>query len=305
MRVLLAGVVVACLLAVPRAEGGSALQPAPMTGVLLLAHGGQPLWNDTVTAIAREVDRTYPTEVAFGMASKPAIAAALDRLAARGATRVRAVPLFVSSHSSVITSTQYLLGLRDEAPADLATFAKMRHAHGGRDADPHADHTPPDLAPIALPMPVTMASALDDSAVVGQILADRARGLSSNPAREVVLLVAHGPVPEDDNARWLSVMKSLADQMAPVTTFARIEYQTVRDDAPEPIRGQATEELRQRVERAAGEGLKVLIVPLLLSNGGIEKGIRKRLEGLDYGMSPALAPDPRLALWVLAQIDRS
>ena len=47
------------------------------TGVLLLAHGGQALWNQTVHDIAAQVDRRYPTEVAFGMASKPAIADAL------------------------------------------------------------------------------------------------------------------------------------------------------------------------------------------------------------------------------------
>jgi len=43
----------------------------------------------------------------------------------------------------------------------------------------------------------------------------------------------------------------------------------------------------------------VLIVPLLLSYGGIETGIRKRLDGLDYAMSPqALLPDARLARWI-------
>ena len=58
-----------------------------------------------------------PTEVAFGMASRPAIQTAVDRLVERGASSIVAVPLFVSSHSSVITSTEYLLGLRSEAPS--------------------------------------------------------------------------------------------------------------------------------------------------------------------------------------------
>ena len=37
----------------------------------------------------------------------------------RGVTEIVAVPLFVSSQSSVITSTEYLLGLRVDAPNDL------------------------------------------------------------------------------------------------------------------------------------------------------------------------------------------
>lgn len=288
----------------PYASSLTQASATPSTGVLLLAHGGQPLWNDTVTAIARQVDQTYPTEVAFGMASKPAIAAAIDRLAARGVSRIRAVPLFVSSHSSVITSTQYLLGLRADAPPDLAVFASMSHGHGGHGTDAHAAHGAPDTTPIALPVPLTMAPALDDSEVVSEILTTRALSVSADPAHEVVIVVAHGPVPEDDNQRWLAIMKTLAARMVPVTSFVRIEYQTVRDDAPEPIRGQATAELRQRVERATSEGHKVVIVPLLLSYGGIEKGIRTRLDGLPYVMSPALAPDPRLARWVLSHVDR-
>ena len=44
----------------------------------------------------------------------------------------------------------------------------------------------------------------------------------------------------------------------------------------------------------------MLIVPQLMSFGGIEQGIRKRLEGLEYTMSSeGLMPDDRLADWVL------
>jgi hypothetical protein len=55
------------------------------------------------------------------------------------------------------------------------------------------------------------------------------------------------------------------------------------------------------------EGHRVLIVPLLLSYGGIEAGIRKRLNGLDYVMAEqGLMPDDRIARWVLetAQLDQ-
>ena len=82
---------------------------------------------------------------------------------------------------------------------------------------------------------------------------------------------------------------------------------TVRDDAPEPIRSQARAELRALVEDATTAGLQVLVIPHLLSFGGIEEGIRKRLEGLQYRMAPqALLPDDRVLLWVLqsAGLDR-
>ena len=112
-----------------------ALPAAGQTGVLLLAHGGQPQWNDRVVAVANRVNETSPTEVAFGMASRATIQAAIDRLIARGVKNIVAVPLFVSSHSSVITSTEFLLGLRADAPADLACFAKMDHGSHGAAVD--------------------------------------------------------------------------------------------------------------------------------------------------------------------------
>src|SRR5919106_5983834 len=100
-------------------------------GILLLAHGGRAEWNARVIELAAQVDRTRPTEVAFGMATRANIQAAIDRLVARGVTEIVAVPLFVSSWSSIITSTEYLLGLRADAPAALAMYAKMHHAPAG------------------------------------------------------------------------------------------------------------------------------------------------------------------------------
>ena len=112
------------------------------TGILLLAHGGSTAWNNRVIELARTIDRTKPVEVAFGMATRRNIQVAVDRLAARGVSEIVAVPLFVSSWSSVVTSTEYLLGLRAQAPPELPLYAKMAHPPAGSSpADPsHADH---------------------------------------------------------------------------------------------------------------------------------------------------------------------
>ncbi len=117
------------------------------------------------------------------------------------------------------------------------------------------------------------------------------------------MIVAHGPVPDDDNTKWLADMQSLAERIRGASSFKRIEYLTVRDDAAEELRAKATAELRRVVDRATGEGNRVLVVPLLLSYGGIELGIKKRLEGLSYTMSlQGLLPDERLAEWVLLAV---
>lgn len=277
----------------------SSAQPV---GILLLAHGGKQNWNEEVHKIAATVNQTIPTEVAFGMASRRTLQEGVDRLVARQVKQIVAVPLFVSSHSSVITATQYLLRQRPDAPEALKLYAKMDHSHGaGHDAGAPSHDAPADpTTPVNSPVPIWMTPALDSHPLVADILLARAAGVSQSPAREVVILVAHGPNQDEENRKWLADMKTLAERMKPRSGYKRIEYLTVRDDAPEPIRSQAKAELRALVTRATDEGARVLIVPLLISFGGIEEGIKKRLEGLEYTICrQGLLPDERLAEWAL------
>jgi hypothetical protein len=117
-----------------------------------------------------------------------------------------------------------------------------------------------------------------------------------------VIVVAHGPVPDDDNRRWLEDMAVLAEDVRKAAPFAAVEYLTVRDDAGPAVRNAATKELRAKVEAQRAAGRRVLVVPHLLSFGGIERGVLKRLEGLDYTITTqAIIPDHRIVEWVLAQ----
>lgn len=306
VQVLVAAFTTASIVALAQAEHGNHGSQTKLetgvavTGVLLLAHGGKAAWNEEVNRLASQVNEKRPVEVAFGMANKRNIQSAIDRLLARGVGEIVAVPLFVSSHSSLITSTEYLLGLRRQAPPELAIYARMDHGQGNNHVSNARDASLDATTPVESPVPVRMADALNHHPIVADILLSRARSISQKPDEEVVVVVAHGPVADEENAKWLSDMKALVEMIKGSSRFKRIEYLTVRDDAPEPIRSQAAGELRGVVERATAEGSRVLIVPLLLAYGGIEEGIKKRLEGLEYTMCrQALLPDERLARWVL------
>ncbi len=279
-------------------------------GILLLAHGGRAEWNQEVLALADRVDPSVPIEVAFGMADKRTIRDALDRLAEREVASVIAVPLFISSHSSVMRATEYLLGTRDEAPPQMEAFgnmaARMAARRGSEPEEEEEEAVDPGFdwtTPVETTIPIAVGRALDAHDLVAEILLSRALDVSEAPEDEVVVVVAHGPSSAEDNELWLGNMGILVEAMRPRTGFSRIEHLTVRDDASEPIRDQATEELRAVVQGAVDEGKSVLIVPLLLSYGGIETGIRRRLEGLPYRMAhQALLPDERLSEWVLTQV---
>ena len=276
-------------------------------GILLLAHGGSAEWNGRVTELATKVNATRATEIAFGMATRANIQGAVDKLVARGVTEIVAVPLFVSSWSSVIRSTEYLLGLRKEAPAALAIYAKMNHAPAGGSTAGTAGHdhvgdssAADGTTPVKSPVPVRMSSALNDHPIVIDILVSRARAISRDRGKEALVIVAHGPNDEEDNRRWLADMGSLAAGIQRTERFASLEYLTLRDDAEKPVRDAATARLRGIVQRELSAGRRVLIVPLLISFGGIERGLRERLDGLSYTMAnAALMPDDCLAAWVM------
>ena len=276
-----------------------ALPSAAQTrGILLLAHGGDASWNGQVEKLVADLDDAMPVEVAFGMANQRTIEAAGGRLIERDVTGIVAVPLFISSHSSIIRATEYLLGARDEAPPELEIFARMDH---GGSPDDSVGHDP--TTPVATSVPITVTTSLNSHPLVAEILVARAEAISRNPEDEVIIIVAHGPTSDDENTLWLQEMAALAALMSRGTGFSRIEYLTVRDDAPEPIRDQAAADLRALVELVGAGGKDALIVPLLLSYGGIEDGIRERLEGLSYSMTPkALLPDERLARWVMSVV---
>ncbi len=276
-------------------------------GVLLLAHGGSAQeWNEEVRHVADQVDLTLPTEVAFGMATRSSMQAAINRLVARKVTEIVAVPLFVSSHSSVVDSIAFLLGLRTQEPEDLKMFAMMDHGNGSMTMDHRSmthdsSMTSEARKPISSPVPIRMASALDHHRIVADILRERAASISRDPSHEAVILVAHGPVPDDENKLWLGDMSLLADEMREQSHYANIECLTLRDDADDAVRNAATQQLRQKVEQISKDGNTALIVPLLLSYGGIEDGLRKRLNGLTYKMpSQALLPDRRIVDWVIS-----
>jgi len=80
---------------------------------------------------------------------------------------------------------------------------------------------------------------------------------------------------------------------------------TIRDDAPKEIYEIAKENLRNIINQASKDG-KVIVVPLLLSQGGVEKGIVKRLEGLNYEWNgKTLLPQPSITSFLQTSIDNA
>lgn len=126
-----------------------------------------------------------------------------------------------------------------------------------------------------------------ESPLIDQILVDRVRSLSRDPATESILILGHGPADDVENERWLATMQERAARIGEVGRFRAVKCETLREDWPEK-RVAAEKRLRQFVEDGRQNGGKVIVVPFRVAGFGPYKEV---LAGLDYvadgrGFSP-------------------
>ena len=271
-------------------------------GVLVLAHGihsmhGErgmhlmheergseilPLWNASVLEVVKPLTDKYPLEVAFGMADPDTIKEAVHELEEKGVSEVIVVPLFISSHSPIIGNSRYILGLQEKLPETTTVESLPR---------------------IESKIEFHMTGALDDSILVAEILLERAMELSTNPAKETVILVGHGPNDEKENRLWLADMEKLAYYVREKGYFKEVKVATWRSDAPKEIKERAIYELRSMIEMSGKDG-KVIVVPHLLAMGGVESEIVEALKGLSYVFNgKTLLPHSNITRWVEMQVE--
>ncbi len=249
-------------------------------GVLVMAHGGAPEWNDEVAKAVAPLAAAVPTSVAYGMADPSTMTAALDSLRDRGVQRVAVVRMFLSGESFA-EQTEFYLGLSETPPE---SFVLM----GPRAADPAT------RVPISHTMSVaTHPHGLLNSPEARTIAGERAAVLSSQPSQESVLLLAHGMGAEDENDRVLEAMDLAADLIR-TTGFAEVEVATLREDWLEQ-RLVAEDGIRQFVADQVQLGRNVIVIPMRLSGFGPYGEV---LAGLPFRPGDGLLPHDLIAQWL-------
>lgn len=264
-------------------------------GVLVMAHGGAPEWNEGVLAAVKPLEDQTTIEVAFGMADAVSMQAAVGRLEARGAKRIGVVRLFVSGESW-FGRTQKILGVRAGAPdrpaMDIHAHEAGHDEHGGHSMEFWRADTEASFA--------LSTEGLAQAEAMGAVLLDRARDLSSDPQREDVLVLAHGPGDDAENRRWLEYINARAAKLRSDIPFRHVQVMTLREDWPDKRR-EAEDRIRSFVERAKAEGGVAIVIPFRVHGFGPYSRV---LEGLDYlSDGRGLVPHPSVTQWIAQQIE--
>lgn len=269
---------------------GSAVAQAQTSdfGVLVMAHGGSAQWNSDVETMLAPVARDYPLEIAFGMADAASLQDAVNRLEARGVSRIAVVRLFISGESWRDRTAQ-ILGIEAGAPTRPPQDPHAAHgAHGGHSMEFWRVTSNATFA--------MSQEGLMDAPEMGAVLAQRARALSNTPANESVLIIGHGPETDEENARWLQLIGARAEAL---TGYRDVHVETLREDWPEK-RAASEARIRSYVgEHSAGDG-RVIVVPYRLSGFGPYARV---LEGLEYvSDGRGLIPSAEVEQWVRRQV---
>lgn len=273
------------------------------TGVILLAHGSDFHWNETMRRAVQPLEGHYPLEYAFSMADQPLIERAVRKLERRGARAAVIVRVFGLA-SSFKANVERMIGADVESGS--AEPAKPRHGgHGHPQAgEGHHDHgageaTASPAPRIRSPLPMTTVGGVEAHPLFASALLSRAKELSRDPKAETLILTAHGAGEDARNEQWLRILEELAGHMkASGAQFRAIRYATWREDWPdkrEPWIARA----RDMVQEAGRDNGQALVIPARTNGRGPE---RTFLEGLKFELGEGFAPHPLFAHWFEEQV---
>lgn len=283
-----------------------ALRPQDI-GVVLLAHGADYHWNETMRQAVRPLTERYQIEFVFSMADQPLIERAVRRLERRGARAIVIVRVFGLA-SAFRESIERMIGLDVEqgpsgGPVHAARPGSHGHDHGG-DGHGHAHGGPrPAAGPparIRAAVPIASVGGLEADPLFAAALLDRVRTLSKEPERETVILVAHGSGDDGKNEHWLRTLETLAGHMRSNggDRFGAIRVATWREDWPDK-RAPRVSAVREMVRAATSDGGRAIVIPARTTARGPEKEF---LAGLEFELGEGFAPHPLFARWVEGQV---
>ncbi len=258
-------------------------------GVLVMAHGREPVWNRAVEAAVDPLTRLAPVEISFGMGAADSMQEAADRLEKRGAGRIVVVRLVIGGES-FRERVEQILGLKPGAPP--------------RPAAPEPGEPLHAMAFWRLGSSAEFVSAPDgllESAVAGEILAERARDLSRDPAAETVLLVAHGAGHAEVDQKWLSSLETLAGAVRRDRPYSKVRAVSMREDLPE-TRALAEDALIKSAKEEVAAGARLILVPVNLFEPGPGHRVLSQVPHAYDGRG--LLPHARVTEWIKSSASR-
>lgn len=286
-------------LLLPLALAAHAAPAGGRYGVLLLAYGGGSQWKPAVAAVRQGLPGV-PVE-AVDRAERMPIQRAADKLKAAGASKLVVIPLEPLGESAVMDQTRYLFGVRESWVEDRPDAKAARELKPVHKASLQLERRTGAPKRVAWAGDLVLTATLDRGGTLSDILADRARAMSRQPAREAVLLVGMAPNSDAALENWATAAKAVAEQVRLKAGFREASVLWVREGGRAAQRDKDRETIRQTLRGLATQG-GAIGVPLALDGQRVTSMFKRESGGsAAYRWDgKGLAGDKRLADWIAA-----
>ncbi|MDQ0256611.1 sirohydrochlorin ferrochelatase [Evansella vedderi] len=236
-------------------------------GVLVIAHGSRDTrWVKEIEEAVEQLALEVPISIGYlELVEGKSIPEAVRSLERQGATVIIAVPLFICSGSTHLEEIKYSLGVTSHCRIETS----LEKIH------PAAE--------------IIWCDAMDDHPLMIEILLERVKELSEEPAKEVVMLVAHGSEKPGFHHLWEFTLKQMTHAVKSRFPFHDVIYGTLHPDT-----------VAEQAQLIVSAHKKLLVVPVFLSEGYFtKKVIPQKLAGIDFQWSGrTFLPHPFVTKWV-------
>ncbi len=264
-------------------------------GLMIIAHGSPvPAWNVPVLALEQEVTAELKrrggasfemVRVALMEFTSSTIAEVSREMEGAGIDRVYSLPLFIAPSGHSLYDVPTILGLySDDVLRSELQSEGIEIVDSG--------------------MRITVGPSLHHGDVLREIILDRVRELSTDPASEGVVLLAHGD--RHFEPHWDALSERIGRYICANTGIQYFDYAYVhvgQDFATEGV---------SAIDDAAKEKERVIVPGLFVSMGvdkmapgssigfhGMVRQSEEMLEDVDvHYATRGLLPDPRIAAWI-------
>ncbi len=289
------------LTAAPAAAAGfgNASMGSKDYGVLLLTPDAGGGFKAQLTSIRTEL-QGVPLDSVETANDGTAIQRALDRLKGQHVSKVVAIPLDLVSESSGMDHLRYLFGIREHPSQDRPDEARpgMAPVQGkNKSSLVFTGRGPKRLRSDA---DLVLTATIDKSPALADILADRAKALARDPAKEAVILVGLAPRSDKSLDAWKAAATAIAESVRVKGGFREGAIIWVRDGTKAGQQDKDRDENKATLRRLVTGGGAVA-VPLAIDGRRIGQLLARQLGTSGYRWNgKGLLGDPRLTDWIVS-----
>ncbi|MAJ29637.1 MAG: hypothetical protein CMQ73_00090 [Gammaproteobacteria bacterium] len=244
-------------------------------GVLIMAHGYGPVGDLDLFNSVQSVGELYQTTLSMGMSMMTSshVICSVNEMIDKDVEKIFVVPVSSTAHNTLVRQWNYIFNLEEQfAYSEVERIANER---------------------------IVMLEPINDDIYAKKIILEYTNEISSDPANEVLIIIAHGPIDQADNEIELRLMNNIGEYIKKHSSIQTVESFTLQDDAPKTIRDQNLKRIKAFMNASNEDGKRILMVSNLMSGKGIQKKIEEDFEGIDYTFNPkGLLTHPYYIDWI-------